>query len=485
MSSREPLDPAPADRPLKILFATSEALPYYKSGGLADVSRALPDALRARGHDVQIIHPLYALVDRALVQPRGVGSLTVPWVGGAVTLEILLHQADGAAPALLLDHAAFAVHGSPYEDQDAHATGRRFALFARAVLHYARSWGADLIHLNDWQTGLVPAYALVDGITIPTLFSIHNLAYQGLFAPWILDQIALPRALFRTENGVEFYGNASYLKSGIALSSRISTVSPTYAREIQTPEYGAGFDGLLRFRSHDLFGILNGIDVDAWNPAADAALPHAYDAGSLARKDEVRNLLLRAANLDEARPLITVVSRMAYQKGIDLILGAAGQLLETGVNLFVLGDGDAALEAQFVELARRYPRRIAAVCRFDDTLARRLYAAGDFFLMPSRYEPCGLGQMIAQRYGTPPIVRATGGLRDTVVDGDTGFLFERASVPDLVGAVQRALPVWRSAEWDALRKRCMQLDWSWRVSAQHYEDAYASALGPAHVDRSP
>jgi starch synthase len=261
-------------------------------------------------------------------------------------------------------------------------------------------------------------------------------------------------------------------------------VSPTYAREIQTPEYGAGFDGLLRFRSRDLFGILNGIDVRSWNPADDEALPKNYDIGSLANKNESRALVVRAARLDPARPLFAVISRLAYQKGSDVILGTASALLEAGANLFVLGDGDEELEAQFTELARRAPNRIAAVCRFDDKLARQLYAGADFVLMPSRYEPCGVGQMIAQRYGTPPVVRATGGLRDTVVDGVTGFLFERVSVPDLLGAVHKALAIWRGPQWDVLRRRCMKLDWSWAVSAEHYEEAYTSALGPAHVDRN-
>ena len=465
--------------PRRILFASSEALPYFKSGGLADVSRSLPDALCKLGHDVRIFHPLYASIDRTRFRFRKAGQLSVPWTAGTVATELFMHERRETAPAVLLSHPAFATRGSPYEDADPHATGQRFALFSRAVLHYAAAWNADVIHLNDWQTGLVPAYGLVDDIAIPTLFSIHNLAYQGIFAPWMVDLLALPRALFRTENGLEFYGNVSFLKSGLALSSRLSTVSPTYAREIQTPEYGAGFNGLLRFRSRDLFGILNGIDMDAWNPATDAALAKTYDINSIEHKEETRALLVSQANLEPERPIVATVSRLAHQKGIDLILAATPELLDAGVNIVILGDGDKALEWQFSELARRFPTRVAAVFRFDDTLARRLYAGADFFLMPSRYEPCGLGQMIAQRYGTPPIVRATGGLRDTVTEGETGFLFERAAAADLIDGVRRGLAVWRTNEWGALRRRCMQLDWSWRVSAQHYEDAYASAIGPA------
>ena len=467
-----------ADHPLRILFATSEAVPYFKSGGLADVARSLPDALVRRGHDIRIMHPWYSTMRRGQMRLDPDVQISVPWAGGPIRIPTLLHQPRGRAAAILLEHPAFTIATSPYEDTDPAATGRRFALFSRAVLHYAVQWNADVIHLNDWQTGLVPAYALVDGISIPTVFSIHNLAYQGVFIPPILDQVGLPRELFRTENGLEFYGQVSYMKSGLALSHRLTTVSPSYAREIQTPEFGAGFDGLLRFRSRDLFGILNGIDLALWNPADDDALAQSYDADSLNVKDALRKSLLEQYGLDAARPLFSVVSRLAHQKGIDVVLAAVPELLDAGANLFVLGDGDRALEAQFEELARRFPQRIKAVIGFDDGLARNLYAGSDFFLMPSRYEPCGLGQMIAQRYGTPPVVRITGGLRDTVRDGETGFCFNSPNVADLSEAVRRAIAVWRGSDWDALRRRSMALDWSWRSSAVQYEDVYAYAIGP-------
>jgi starch synthase len=456
----------------RVLFVTSEALPYFKSGGLADVSRSLPDALVSRGHDVRIFHPYYSFMERSKFRLREAGGLAVPWVGGSVPMDVRLHERKGSATGVLVGRSLFAVLGTPYEDYDPHITGRRFALFSRAALEYARQWEAEVIHLNDWQSGLVAAYALVNDVDIPTLFSIHNLAYQGLFSRSILEEVGLPPALFRTENGLEFYGNVSFLKGGIALSSRISTVSPTYAREIQTPEYGAGFDGLLRFRHRDLYGLLNGIDTKAWNPATDKALPHRYDAKSLPKKDEGRLKLVRDAGLDEQRPLLAIVSRLAHQKGIDLVMAAMPEILDAGANLCVLGDGDKGIEARFAELARTYPDRVAAVCRFDDVLARNLYAGADFFLMPSRYEPCGLGQMIAQRYGTPPIVRATGGLRDTVRDGETGFCFDHATVGDLTGGIRRALSVWRGPDWDDLRRRCMALNWSWQGSAGHYEEVY-------------
>lgn len=462
---------------MKVLFASSEALPYFKSGGLADVARALPDALTLRGHDVRIIHPMYGSVVDLNLPLVEADRLTVPWVGGDIDLRMFTHRPAAGAPGVLVYHDAFAT-STPYESPDPLAPARRFALFSRAVLGYARAWGADIVHLNDWQTGLVPVYALLDGVSLPSVFAIHNLGYQGLFPPRVLGEVGVPPEFFRPENGLEFYGNVALIKGGIGLADRVVTVSPSYAREIQTPEYGVGLDGLLRFRDRVLHGILNGIDQDAWNPATDIALYHSYSSADLAGKEANRTQLLHELGLRADGPLFVVVSRLAYQKGIDLVLQALPALLDENATVVILGDGDHALEAQFGELARRLPDRIAAFLRFDDTLARRLYAAADFFLMPSRYEPCGLGQMIAQRYGTPPIVRATGGLRDTVVDGETGFLFHDTSPYALLDAVRRALAVWRQPGWDTLRQRCMALDWSWQQSAGQYEDVYRYAIGP-------
>jgi starch synthase len=462
---------------MKILLASSEALPYYKSGGLADVARSLPDALRARGHDVRILHPLYqGIAERLpLVEHE---KLVVPWIGGHIELRTFTHQPPRGATGVLVHHHAFGTRGSPYEDADPAAPARRFALFSRAVLHYARNWNADVVHLNDWQTGLVPVYALLDGIRVPTVFAIHNLAYQGIFRPGVLDEIGVPREFFRPENGLEFYGNVALIKGGIALADRLVTVSPTYAREIQTEAYGAGLDGLLRFRARVLHGILNGIDQRAWDPALDGALYANYSTAAPAGKAENKVCLTNDLNMSAEAPLCVVISRLVHQKGIDLIARALPALLETGMNLVVLGDGDRTLEAQFAEIAQRMPERVAAFFRFDDQLARRLYAAGDFLLMPSRYEPCGLGQMIAQRYGTLPIVRATGGLVDTVVDGRTGFMFAEEAPHALQETVLRALSAFRKSGFRKLREECMQLDWSWNASAEHYEDVYRYAIGP-------
>ncbi len=462
---------------MKVLLASSEALPYFKSGGLADVARSLPDALRERGHDVRIIHPLYSgVADRIQIVEHE--RLMVPWVGGQIELRSFTHDPGDAAPAVLVHHHAFGTLGSPYEDPDPAAPARRFALFSRAVLGYAQKWGADVLHLNDWQTGLVPVYALLDGIRLPTVFAIHNLAYQGIFDRRILDEIGIPRELFRPENGLEFHGNVALIKGGIGFCDRIVTVSPTYAREIQTPEYGAGLEGLLRFRARVLHGILNGIDHNTWNPATDRALYTTYSADSPEAKQENKRRLTNELNFASDAPLCVVISRLVHQKGIDLIVRALAGILDAGASIVVLGDGDRALEAQFGEIAQHFPNRIAAFFRFDDDLARKLYAAADFLLMPSRYEPCGLGQMIAQRYGTVPIVRATGGLVDTVQDGKTGFMFADASPQALHETVLRAVGAYHQAAFAKMRERCMKLDWSWGSSATQYEDVYRYAIGP-------
>ncbi|MGH7554336.1 MAG: glycogen synthase [Longimicrobiales bacterium] len=463
---------------MKVLFASAEAAPYFKSGGLADVSRALPDALVANGVDVRIIHPLYNADDPGFTAAATEEAL-IRWPTGEVHVSYLLHEVNGGAPGVLVDQPAFFAGGMPYTptpEEPSHA-GIRFAFFSRAVVAYAREWGADIVHLNDWPTGLVPVYSLLDGMHAATVFAIHNLAYQGNFSPMLLGQIGIPEGLFRVENGVEFYGSLSFMKGALALSDRLVTVSPTYAREIQTPEYGAGMDGLLRFRRRVLHGILNGIDREVWNPTSDRSLVATYSARTPGGKLENRDALLAELGLDGDGPVFGMVTRLAHQKGIDLVVGALPGLLQLGARLVVLGDGDASYARTLAEAAARAPDRIAVRFGFDDAFARRLYAGGDFFLMPSRYEPCGLGQMIAQRYGTPPIVRHTGGLVDTVHDGRTGFIFDHATSGALLAAAERAIKAWRHRGWDTLERRCMRLDWSWERSAAQYHDVYRLAAG--------
>ncbi|HEX7119691.1 MAG TPA: glycogen synthase [Longimicrobiales bacterium] len=464
---------------MRILFATSEAVPFWKTGGLADVARALPDALADRGHDVLIVHPYYRMLRESPPPVEVVGVHRLPWPGGDMAVRYLEHRPQAGAPTLFVDQPYFFDVRDPYGATrfDRAAAGRRFAFFGRAVAERARAWGADVVHLNDWPTGLVPVYGQLDGIGAPTVFTIHNLAYQGNFPPALLPEVGIPWEFFRVDRGVEFYGSASFLKAGLALSDRLNTVSPRYAEEIQTPEYGAGFDGLLRHRSRDLHGILNGIDPQLWNPASDAAIPARYDAEHVRHKERNREELLHELGLDGRGPLFVMVTRLVHQKGIDLVLAALPELLRRGVRLAVLGDGEARYERVLSDAVAAHPRRLAAFFRFDDRLARRMYAGADFFLMPSLFEPCGLGQMIAQRYGTPPVVRHTGGLVDTVEDGVTGYAFRTPAPESLVAAVERACAAWRAPGWDALRRRCMMLDRSWRRSAALYEALYAEAAG--------
>jgi starch synthase len=464
---------------MKILFATPEASPYYKTGGLGDVARALSDELAQRNHDVRLILPAYSVVLRQGFDLQHESDDVVPWPGATIPVRYLLHTRDGSAPAVLVQQPDFFETGTPYNAAvaDPLATGRRFAFFCRAVVRYARAWGADVVHLNDWQTGLVPVYALLEGLDAATIFTIHNLAFQGNYPPELLMHAGIPWDFYRIENGLEFYGHASFIKAGLALSDHLTTVSPSYAGEIQTPAFGAGLEGLLRVRRHDLHGILNGIDFASWHPAQDPSVPASYSAANLKPKEKNRDALLAEAGLEDGGPIVAVVSRLAHQKGIDLVLAALPAMLDADARLVVLGDGDSGYERAFTRAAASAQGRIAAFLRFDDTMARRIYAGSDLFLMPSLYEPCGLGQMIAQRYGTPPIVRRTGGLADTVEDGKTGFAFTEPTDASLMDAYLRAHAVWRARGWVSLVRRCMRLDHSWSRSAQQYERVYGCASG--------
>lgn len=464
---------------MKVLFATAEAAPYWRTGGLGEVARALPDALVARGHAVRIVLPMYPdlATDGSVLEPMG--EVTVPWPGGPIRAQLFFHQPESGAGAIFVRQPNFFDTDRPYEPHpsDPIAHVRRFAFFSRAVLEIARIHDVDIVHLNDWPTGLVAAYAVQEPIRAATVFAIHNLAHQGIFPPTALPELGISRELYRTENGIEFFGNASCMKAGIALADRLVTVSPTYAREIQTPELGAGLDGLLRFRRRLLHGILNGIDFDRWDPSSDPEIAAPYDAENLDGKAVNRQALVRELKLDGRGPILVMVTRLAEQKGIDLVLDALPQLLERRARLAILGDGDSTYMEAIARAAAERPRRIAAFFRYDEPLSRRMMAGGDYLLMPSRFEPCGLGQIIAQRYGTIPVVRKTGGLADTVQDGVTGFTFEDASPEALVDAVGRAFATWRTRAGLEIRRRCMLLDRSWSSSAQRYEHLYTLALG--------
>jgi starch synthase len=472
-------------------MAASEAAPHAKTGGLADVVGALPSALRDFGHEAAVIIPRYRSID--LSRARRVWDF-LPVHFGPARYDCAVYQAAEEYPLYLLDCPAlydrkelYVEDGADYPDNHI-----RFAVFARGVIGVARYlFAADILHCHDWQAGLVPAYLRTTFANDPTfmgvktLFTIHNLGYQGLFdpkiLPTILSDVALDPALFNP-SALEFYGQVSYIKGGIMLSDAINTVSPTYAREIQTPEYGFGLDGALRSRANVLTGILNGVDYREWSPDVDPKIPANYSTGDLSGKAVCKQHLLREFGLPPeaaTRPVIGIVSRFTPQKGADLIAEIAAALVAEDVYIVALGTGDPQYEAFFRGLAADYPGRIAAVIGFDNGLAHRIEAGADMFLMPSRYEPCGLNQIYSLRYGTVPEVRATGGLDDTI-DESTGFKFAEYSGPALLRAVREAVAAFANRDnWRAMMVRGMEKDFSWKASAAAYSGLYQRLLGRA------
>jgi len=478
---------------LNILFATSEIAPWVKTGGLGDVAAALPPALRALGLDVRVLAPAYPALRAALPQAREVAR--PHWLGGLLPTAALLEAtAPDGTPLWLLDYPPyFERGGNPYlgpDGRDWPDNHLRFGLLSRVAAWLGSdastlAWRPDIIHCNDWQTGLAAAYLrLLPGGTARSLISVHNLAFQGLFGRSALHELGLPDSAWHLE-GLEYHGYLSFLKAGLRFADVITTVSPSYAREIQTAAEGMGLDGLLRHRADALSGILNGIDTAAWNPASDAHLdaPFAhYDARRLKAKATNKAALQRLTGLDEdaSLPLLGVVSRLTHQKGLDLVAAIATDLLALPAQLVVLGNGERSLEEAYRALAHHHPGRCAVTIGFNEAHAHRIEAGADIFLMPSRFEPCGLNQMYSLRYGTPPVVRATGGLADTVVDAadavrGNGFVFGDATPTALRHAIARAIAAWRDpAAWRRLQKTGMAGDYSWTAPAQHYAKLYQS-----------
>jgi starch synthase len=469
---------------MKILFATSELAPWVKTGGLADVAMALPAALRALGLDVRILLPFYPAMQNAFPHARVMTSCDQP--GGRLP-GFCLREATTpqGTPLLLLDCAAlYQRDGGPYQSpaaQDWDDNHLRFGLLSRAAAWLGsddcpQDWRCDIVHCNDWQTGLAPAYLhWLAGHRARTLITVHNLAFQGLFDRDVLPALGLPGQAY-TMDGVEFHGHVSFLKAGLQFADAITTVSPTYAREIQTDEQGMGLGGLLRYRADKLVGILNGIDTSVWNPATDPMIEARYDARSLEAKRANKTALQRIFGLPERADvaLLGAVSRLTYQKGLDLLPAITDALACLPVQIALLGSGDPQLEHRLTELAARYPDCIAVKTGFDETLAHRIEAGADMFLMPSRFEPCGLNQMYSLRYGTPPLVRGTGGLADTVEDGRSGFVFAQASPQALLETIQRALAVWQTPErWQQMQRAAMALEFGWERSARRYAEIYA------------
>jgi starch synthase len=478
--------------PMRILFATSECAPFAKTGGLGDVSSALPPALRALGLDARILLPGYRTVLAQLPELRLAARLK-----GAAQLPParLLHgRTPAGTPLLVLDcPELYDRAGGPYQDEagrDWPDNALRFGLLSRAAALLGGSdspldWRPHVIHCNEWQTGLAPAYLrYAAGATSATLLTIHNLGFQGVFEAQLVAALGLPARSF-TPEGVEYYGKLSFLKAGLQLADAITTVSPTYAREIQGDALGFGLQGLLAARCDRLHGILNGIDTAVWDPASDRLIASRYDADTLEAKAGNKRELQRRLGLDHAPrvPLFAVVSRLTGQKGLDWLLEITPQLLALPAQLALLGGGDPQLERGFRELARSRPREVSVTIGFDEALAHLLEAGADAFLMPSRFEPCGMNQMYSQRYGTPPVVRATGGLADTVVDCNaaaladgsaSGFVYQEASAAALLAAVRRAAATWSDrVSWRALQRNGMARNFGWDASARRYADLYA------------
>jgi starch synthase len=473
---------------VKILFATSEITPWIKTGGLGDVAGALPAALRELGVDVRVLVPAYPALLKDF--PDATEIARPHWLGGLLPTPGLKQAlAPDGTPLLLLDyHHYFDRPGNPYlgpEGRDWLDNHLRFGLLSRIAAWIGSEastldWQPDIIHCHDWQTGLAPAYLnYLQGRQAKSLFTLHNLAFQGLFDHASLFELGLPDAAWHMD-GVEYYGYLSFLKAGLQHADAITTVSPSYAREIQTDAEGMGMAGLLRHRGASLSGILNGIDTKAWNPADDPCLTHGYSARRLDGKAANKAALQAQLGLEQRAdlPLLAVVSRLTEQKGLDLLLEVAPQVLKLPAQLVILGSGAHALEHGFTALAHRHKAQCAVTIGFDEALAHRIEAGADIFVMPSRFEPCGLNQMYSLRYGTPPVVRATGGLADTVIDATdekhgNGFVFGPATADALLQALLRATTTWRDPErWRRLQKRGMARDSSWEESARHYVALY-------------
>ena len=478
---------------LSILMIASEALPFSKTGGLGDVAGALPLALGRLGHRVTLVTPKY----RAVQSQGTIRTIQVGGIGGAIADTRLIEQplTDNVRAVLvdrpeLYDRESLYGAGGDFPDNP-----RRFAFLCRAALEYAVQSGEafDILHAHDWQAGLAPVYlrtryaaeSRLSGMT--SVFTIHNLAYQGNFPSDWLGPLELGPEMMSVD-ALEFWGQISLIKGGILFSDSVTTVSPTYAREIQTEEYGAGLDGVLATRAAVLHGILNGIDHDRWDPRRDPFLPEPYDEQSLEKKESAKRALFELLSphvpFDRfPRPLVGVISRLVDQKGFDLFAEAVPSLLPSG-SFAVLGTGDLRYEKLLLDLAATYPDRFAAKIGFDESLAHLIEAAADIFLMPSRFEPCGLNQMYSMRYGTVPVVRATGGLADTVTDYNdaartgTGFTFRPYTAAAMLGAMERARAAFaNSRTWKTLQVAGMRQDFSWDRSAGEYVKLYESARG--------
>ena len=469
---------------MKVLFVTTEMDDFVRVGGLAAVSAALPRALRSK-IDVRVLLPGCRDVVEQISQLEIVGRCgPMAEMPGAALGRAATR--DGLPVYVLICPELYDRPGNPYGDEygrDWPDNDIRFGRLAAAAAELAMgrldsNWAADVVHANDWQAALTPAYLAWSGARLPSVLTIHNLAYQGLFPKETLRRIGAPEASFHID-GLEFYDQLSFLKGGIVYASHLTTVSGTYAREITAPEFGCGLEGLLRMRSDagELTGILNGID-ESWDPRFCAQLAQPFGAGDWDGKRANADYVRKQFGLAVSRgPLFGLVARLVHQKGIDLVLSAADEIIETGGQIVVTGSGEPALEQALVDAHRRRPDAIGVAIGFNDAQARRIFAGSDFTLMPSRFEPCGLSQMYAQRFGSLPIGHQTGGLAETITDGETGFLFSAPSIESFLGGIRRAFAAFMAADrLDTMRRNAMARSFSWDLSATCYSALYQRAL---------
>jgi len=481
---------------MRVLMAASEGVPFSKTGGLADVVGALPRAIARLGHEVAVVLPLHRRKTHLRESQTVLSSITIPLGKRLHFPAVIEGPAENGVRFFFVDYPPYfdrdELYGTPAAG-DYPDNAERFALFSRAVLEIAKLvFPPDVLHCHDWQTALAPVLlstvyaddpALKD---VGTLFTIHNLGYQGQFPPAVLDSIGLSWDLFTTER-LEFYGRVNCLKGGLIYSDFLNTVSKKYAAEIQTAEYGAGLEGVTRKRAAVLAGIINGVDYSEWNPATDKLIAANFTPDKLAGKKTCKKDLLAQFQLpadDLGRPVIGIVSRFTAQKGADLIADVAEALAAEDLYLVALGTGDAQYETLFKKLAAQYPEKIAVRIAYDNTLAHKIEAGADMFLMPSRYEPCGLNQIYSLKYGTVPIVRATGGLDDTIQPWDpatgagTGFKFLDYAGSELLSVVREALAAFADqSRWHRLMRNGMAQDYSWDASAREYVGLYQKIVG--------
>lgn len=486
---------------MRILQVSAELFPLLKTGGLADIAGALPAALVAAGVEPRALLPGFPAILAGLGDDTVVGHFDAPW-GERLHLRrgtlAAVPTPAGPLQAYVLDAPSlFDRPGNPYEDAERRPyadNARRFGALGWAAAHLAHgldpAWRPDLVHGHDWHAGLAAACLHTwPGRPVPSVYTVHNLAYQGVFAPHHLQELGLPAHFFRVE-GLEFHGQISFMKAGLHFADRITTVSPSYAREIQQPEQGCGLDGLLRHRRDVLSGILNAVDTAVWNPATDPLIPQRYTAAQLDGKAVCKAALQREMKLDLApdAPLFCVVSRLTEQKGLHLVLAGGDDIVAAGGQLLVQGTGDPELQHAFALLAQRHPGRVAVHLGYDEALAHRVFAGADLTLVPSRFEPCGLTQLYGLQYGSLPLVRAVGGLADTVVDADlatlddgsaNGFVFHDFTEAAYRHALRRAFALYRQpAAWARVRQAGMRRASGWDASARHYVALYQSLLKP-------